>query len=171
MSNNPVGHGHSQSTALELDKVVLPARAQMLIESLRDPALQWRSSHTQGREAWESDRGVDPTRPVLETDYPSSRRGHSTSVRGGSFGPRPHAHVDWHTTDSVVLASSTDLYEVILRKTHVNSYSHRTRTGVDKTWYSAEFRSLNGERDTVTSNDSECPILARVFEDISRKVH
>lgn len=78
-----------------------------------------------------------------------------------------HVGIDWHTAESVTLSARTGEYEVVLTKTAVNSYSHRTRTGIDKSWVTVEFFDPHEHARRLSLDGSTFPEVRDLFEEIA----
>lgn len=174
MNRSPVSSSQSKGQPTITGDISMPTRDEVLVETLRDASLTWSSSRSRQHETWKSDARSYILSPSAGLDDGLSPRPH----RGfGIGGVRPalrlmtYAQIDWHTVETETLRTTTDALEVVFTKTHVNAYSHQFRQGTDKTSYVAEFRSLDDKDQRVRVEESQCPALARIFQDIAKRIN
>lgn len=153
---------------------VLPAREQALIDELRDPTLGWSISRSQDRQIWESGGEKDPSlNPIDDTHVfggMTSRR--STIGRGGvTHRINPYKHIDWHSSETETLRATTDSHEIEFSKTHVDSYTHRLRQGMNITQFRATFVNIQDRDQRVVIDNSAYPGLERIFHEISKTIN
>ncbi len=149
----------------------LPSREQVLLELLSDPSLAWNASRARDDVTWDSINGQDPTTALLGDldDIGRPMRRHDSRVRNHGLQPmKGHTGIDWHTVELETLSTTTENYDIVLRKTRVNSYSHRTRVHFDNTSYSAEFSDREDKSQRVAVDGQHHPALEKLFNQIAK---
>jgi hypothetical protein len=168
MISQPPAPSHTTNHLMLNGEAVMPNRELLLLEGLRNPSIEWKISHKRDHRSWRSGEETDPCHHSLATscDVMSPR---ATSSRGNRLG-QMHVGTDWHTTESVTLTARTGEHEVVLNKTAVNSYSHRTRAGIDKSWFTVEFFDPHEDARRLSVDGSKFPVLRDLFEEIASRV-
>ncbi len=168
MISQPPASSRTMDPSIHLGDAVMPTRELLLLEGLRNPSIEWKISHKRDHRSWRSGEETDPCHHSLATscDVMSPR---ATSSRGNRLG-QMHVGTDWHTTERVTLTARTGEHEVVLNKTAVNSYSHRRRAGIDKSWVTVEFSDPLENARRLSLDGSKFAVLRDLFEEIASRV-
>jgi hypothetical protein len=168
MNTHLTHNSHTTPNKIHSSDVVMPGREQVLLDTLRDSSLVWQSAHKRDSRSWRSGGGSDPFRPNLdplsERELTPTNSGISKRSLEGDIG------LDWHTVEESTLTTQTEDHDVILQKTLVNSYSHQVRKSMNRRSYTAEFVSRHDKDQRCSLNDSTCPAVRDLFEELSAKI-
>jgi hypothetical protein len=150
----------------------MPSREQALIDSLKDIDLSWQIKSAKDHRSWESS-GVDPYAPNPDPLNEGLFSNHFRLLPDRSFSGRRFPHstgIDWHTVETETLSTENDLYTISFRRTHINSYMHHLRRGVNEISYTAEFVDRSDASHKVVVDSAQFPELGTLFSLISKSV-
>lgn len=151
---------------------VMPSREQALVDSLQDIGLSWQLKSTKDHMSWES-TGVDPFAPNPDPFNEGLFSRHERLLPDLSFSSRSFPRstgLDWHTVETDTLTTSSDLHRISFHRTHVNSYQHHQRRGVNEISYTVEFVDRCDASQRVVVDNAQFPELATLFRSISKTV-
>jgi hypothetical protein len=169
MNSEPVNSSRTPVNIIHSGAVVMPCREQFLLQFLQEARLEWKMTRALEHRSWESGGGSDPRCPDL--DPPLSDRQFLRTPFGG-FGRSMGVHIgmDWQTINSETLSASREQYDVFVKKTIVNSYSHQVRQSITRCWYAVEVVSREDKRQIVSFDEAGFPTLGAFFEEIAAKI-
>lgn len=169
MNHGPHSGPHTPVPPVDSGDAAMPSRQEALIGNLRDQSLMWQSSRAQEHRSWESGGGSDPRCPDLDPLSDASFLRANSGMRSGSM--RRNIGMDWHSVESETLNTETEQYVVSFKKTVARSYSHQLQEIIDRSWYVVDFVSRDDQGQRFSLNETGCPQLRDIFEEIASRAN
>ncbi len=174
MESGPLDNSNAKkpSGAVNSGEISSPSREQALIESLVESKLSWSTECHEEDHRWHSSE----TDPFLPPPDPGCDVGYGKSYRPGFGQPMSpfrivaQSGMNWHKIRTEILRSSSDEYDIVLIKTHVNWYRHNLRKEKDTVSYEARFTDREDPTRTFRISDQAGSRLAQIIKDISRAI-
>jgi hypothetical protein len=154
----------------------LPPREQVLIDSLLDPNMEWRSEYREDTTSWHCSQ-PDPFLPNLdrhdEMGAVRGGRGSRLAQRSSGWAGMNSMHStgwDWHSVKIQELTHSGEEYDISFSKTHTNWYSHSSRHLGDNVSYKVRLTDRADPTQSFAISGEQYDKLARIFDEIAGRI-